>query len=304
MKKQMFKVLFEKGLFRKLCLICVMLIALIGIQPTIAGNKKFMTINAAKVLAERAIVESVIGLKIRTSELVQDMVAIHQRIDAKTAANIKGVEFTDIVYDKAKDIAKVTARINLGRVRTIVGKTINWRNRNIERVAFATSTRANAGALKALRAAELDAYSQLAKRIVGFKLISNTTVENYILKSDEAKTRLLAAIYGANLVSYRWDADGDAYVKLSLQMGEVEDILGQKINYGGTIIEVEGSGATKDDFNEKKDFNKADNTNTGGKYIDAKTIINDGVLNIPISGEPIEDIEHDTNYNGGGISLQ
>lgn len=295
MKNQNSVWLFKKGVLFKSVLVCLLAFGLVWASPALAGNKKFMTINAAKVLAERAIVESVIGLKIRTTERVEDMVAVHQRIDAKTAANIKGIEYSDIVYDSAKDIAKVTARINLGNVRTIVGKNINWGNRTIERVAFATSTPSNAGPLKALRAAELDAYSQLAKRIIGFNLESESSVENFILKSDEARTRLLAAIYGARLVGYRWDSNGDAYVKLSLKMGEVRDILGQRIMYDGVVVEVEGSGAQKDDFSEIA------NTDESGNFIQVGTSVREGNLDIPVNGEFVD--EEDTDNAGGGSNL-
>lgn len=294
MKKKIAELLIKPAL------ILTLSIAVVGLPPAIAGNKKLMTIQAGKVLAERAIVESVIGLKIKTTERVENMVAVHQRIDAKTAANIKGIQYSDIVYDKAKDIAKVTARINLGRVTTIIGKRINWGDKTIERVAFATSTEANAGPLKALRAAELDAYSQLAKQIVGFNLQSKTSVENYIMKNDEARTRLLAAIYGAKLVGYRWDADGDAYVKLALTMGEVDDILGQRINYNGTIIEVEGSGAQTDDFNEANSYDDG-NTSSSMKI---GTSVKEGNLDIPINGQSTPTVEQRVDYPAGGSTLQ
>ena len=294
MKKKIAELLIKSAL------ILTLSIAVVGLPPAIAGNKKLMTIQAAKVLAERAIVESVIGLKIKTTERVENMVATHQRIDAKTAANIKGIQYSDIVYDKAKDIAKVTARINLGRVTTIIGKRINWGDRTIERVAFATSTEANAGPLKALRAAELDAYSQLAKQIVGFNLQSKTSVENYIMKNDEARTRLLAAIYGAKLVGYRWDAEGDAYVKLALTMGEVDDILGQRINYNGTIIEVEGSGAQTDDFSEANSY---DDGNTGSS-MKIGTSVKEGNLDIPVNGQSTPTVEQRVDYPAGGSTLQ
>lgn len=294
MKKQIAELLIKSALILTLSM------AVVGLPPAIAGNKKLMTIQAAKVLAERAIVESVIGLKIRTTERVENMVAVHQRIDAKTAANIKGIQYSDIVYDKAKDIAKVTARINLGRVTTIIGKRINWGDRTIERVAFATSTGANAGPLKALRAAELDAYSQLAKQIVGFNLKSETSVENYITKNDEARTRLLAAIYGAKLVGYRWDAEGDAYVKLALTLGEVDDILGQRINHNGTILEVEGSGAQTDDFSEVNTYEEKNTTST----MKIGTAIKEGNLDIPLNGQAPPTVEQPVDYPAGGATLQ
>ncbi|HER63417.1 MAG TPA: hypothetical protein ENO11_05510, partial [Desulfobacteraceae bacterium] len=181
-----------------------------------AGNKKLMTVNAAKVLAERAVIESVVGLKIRATDKVENLVATHMKIEAKTAAEVKGINYTDIVYDPAKDIAKVTAELPVDRVRNIVGGDIRYGSMVIKRVAFASSSPDMVGPLKALRAAELDAYKQLAKQIVGFKLASDTTVENYILQNDAVRAKVLAAIWGAELAGYRWDNEGDAYVTLRL----------------------------------------------------------------------------------------
>ena len=76
-----------------------------------AGNKKLMTVNAAKILAERAVIESVVGLKLRATDKVENLVATHMKIEAKTAAEVKGINYSDIIYDSAKDIAKVTAEL-------------------------------------------------------------------------------------------------------------------------------------------------------------------------------------------------
>ncbi|MCK5231021.1 MAG: hypothetical protein KAR13_12180, partial [Desulfobulbaceae bacterium] len=53
-----------------------------------AGSKKIMSTRAAKVLAERAIVESIYGLKLRSTEEVVDMVAANfsGKTESKTAA--------------------------------------------------------------------------------------------------------------------------------------------------------------------------------------------------------------------------
>lgn len=217
-------------------------------SPAFAGSKKLMTIKAAKVVAERAIVESVIGLKVRSKESVENMVASEVVIDAKTAAEIKGIEFVDILYDREKDIAKVTAQISVGRVQNILGDRIDYGDQIVQRVGFATATPTMSGPLKALRAAELNAYQELAKKIVGFRIEGKTSVKNFILSSDTIKTRMMAAIYGAELLSYRWDEDGDAYVTLALKTRYVEDVLGQTLDYKGKVIKVEGMGAQVDDF--------------------------------------------------------
>ena len=125
----------------------VALALLLGTQVAVAGNKKLMTVNAAKVAAERAIVESVIGLKVRSSERVEDLVAQEVTVDAKTAAAIKGIEYADAIYDLEKDIAQVVATIKLGRVTNIIGRNIDFGGQTIQRVGFATSTPEMAGPL-------------------------------------------------------------------------------------------------------------------------------------------------------------
>ena len=215
-----------------------------------AGNKRIMSTRAAKVLAERALVESVYGLKIRATEEVQDMIASSfiGKTESKTSARISGVKFEEVIYDAQKDIAKVTATVQLDNIENIDGQVMDLKNKVFRRVAFATSTPSQAGPLQALRAAEVDAYKQLAKRVVGFTLESQTTIENYMLKSDIVKTKVLATIYLAQLTDFGWDDAGDAYVKMSLDIADISEILGEEIVSDDKVIEVEGAGAQVDDF--------------------------------------------------------
>ncbi len=219
-----------------------------------AGNKRMMTISAAKVVAKRALVETVHGLKVKTSEKVVDVVAANfvGSIESKTQASLHGIVYDEVVYDREKDIAKVIASVTLESITNIDGDTVELGNQTYKRVGFATSTQANAGPIQALRVAELDAYKQLIERIIGFTLESQTTVENYILKSDVIKTKVMATIYLANVTEYFWDEYGDAHVKMSLNVGEVSNVLGERILYEGDVLEVEGLGAQDDDFKEAR----------------------------------------------------
>ena len=218
------------------------------------GNKKIMTTRASKVLAERALVESIYGLKVRASEEVQDMIAANftGKTETKTSARISGVKFEEVVYDAEKDIAKTTASVSLESITNIDGDVMNLKNKIYRRVAFATSTPSQAGPLKALRAAEVDAYKQLVKRVVGFDLESQTTVENYMLTSDLVKTKVLATIYLAELTDFGWDDSGDAYVKMTLNVSDISEILGEGIVSDEEVIEVEGAGAQVDDFQQAR----------------------------------------------------
>ncbi|WDN88997.1 hypothetical protein BuS5_01965 [Desulfosarcina sp. BuS5] len=223
---------------------------LLAIPTAFAGNKKIMTTRAAKIIAERAIVESVYGLKLRATEEVKDMIAASfvGSTESKTSAKIKGIKIEDVVYDPEKDIAKATASIQLDSITNIDGKTIDLNNKIFRRVGFATSTPSQSGPLKALRAAELDAYTQIIKRIVGFTLESQSTVKNYMLTSDLVKTKVMATTYLAEVVDYGWDESGDAFVKMRLNTKEVAAMMGEGIVGEDEIIEVEGSGAREDDY--------------------------------------------------------
>jgi len=217
-----------------------------------ADNKKLMTVNAAKADAQRAIVESVVGLKVRSESNVQDMVAGGYTIDSKTSASIKGIEFVDTVYDPDKDIAKVTARIKLGNVINVIGLPTKYGDIEIERVGFGTSTPQNAAPLQALRAATIDAYKQLAEEVVGLKIDSTTSVENYVLKSDDVKTAVLAAIWGAKVTEFRWESDGNAVVKMSLKTNILKDVIGQTFVGDQGEVSVEGNGSSSDSFSQSQ----------------------------------------------------
>ncbi len=228
----------------------IFLIFLMFPSVCLAGNKRIMSIGAAKVIAERALVESIYGLKLRTTESVQDMIASSfvGTSETKTEATIRGITFDEVVYDAKKDIAKVTASVNLPNITNINGETIDLKGKVFRRVGFATSTPAAAGPLKALRAAEIDAYKQLVKQLVGFTLESHTKVENYMLKSDVIKTKVMATLFLAEVTEYGWHENGDAYVKMSLSVADFGDIIGQGVTGGASAVNVEGNGAQVDDF--------------------------------------------------------
>ncbi|MDY0190936.1 MAG: hypothetical protein RBR22_09410 [Desulfuromonas sp.] len=237
---------------RFLTVVTLVITVLFSASYSFAGNKRIMSIRAAKVLAERALVESVYGLKLRATESVENMVAasFEGSTESKTKSMIKGITYIDVIYDEASDIAKVTAEVTLPSITNIDGVEMDLHNKTFRRVGFATSTPAQAGPLQAMRAAELDAYKQLIKQVVGFQLESETSVENFMLKSDSVKTKVMATIYMAELVEYGWDDHGDAYVVLQLNLDEVNSMIGDVVQGQGQVIQVEGQGAQENDFQQ------------------------------------------------------
>ncbi|MCP4688629.1 MAG: hypothetical protein GY859_11305 [Desulfobacterales bacterium] len=229
-------------------LLCIFLLA----PGAWAGNDRLMSIMAAKTDAQRKLVETVYGFKVRSIEQVENLVASNYegKTESKTAARIKGIKIEKVVYDREKRIAKATASVQLKRIKNIDGLEVDLKNKVFRRTGFGTTPKGDKGSIQALRAAEVDAYKQLAQQVVGFTLESKTTVENFMLKSDSIKTKVMATSYLANLIDYGWDEYGDAFVKLSLDLDEVSEMLGQRVVGAGEIIEVMGQGAQEDDYSD------------------------------------------------------
>ncbi len=234
--------------FSKLIALVVVLLSTMPFLAHGQGNKKLMTVKAAKTDAQRGILESIAGLKIRSETEVQDMVQIRFDIDAQTSGLVKNIKFTDIVYDPQKDIAKVVAQIKVGKVKDVNGRLIDYGDIVVERVGFGTSTPSNAGPLRALRAAQIHAYQQLAEQIVGLQIDSHTKVEDFILKSDDIKAQVLAAVWGAKIVDFSWDSNDDATVKISIKPNYIRDVMGQVFVGEHPEIIAEGMGTSNDTF--------------------------------------------------------
>lgn len=219
-------------------------------------KKKLNSINSAKILAERNIVETIYGIKLKYNEQVDNFIdgTFQGTTETKTGKRkIVGIEFDEIKYDPDKDIAMATASLKLSRLANVIDKDKfnldKYPDKVIQRTAFATSTPANAPKIAALRAAEIDAYKNLYKKIGGFTLESHTTVENFMLKSDQVKTSVIGALMGAEFMGFSWEGEGDdaiAVVKLRINMKDLSDMLGEKVvDFDREYLEAEGQAAQR-----------------------------------------------------------
>ncbi len=217
-------------------------------------GKKLNSINCARLMAERNIVETVYGVKLRFSEQVTNIIegSFVGTTETKTGQrSIKGIEFEPAKYDPDKDIAQVTATLKLAKIADLVDQSkfniAKNPDKTVKRTAFATSTPENVPKLAALRAAELDAYKNLYKKIGGFTLESRSKVENFVLTSDVVKASVIGAIMGAEFVGFAWDgvgSDAIAVVKLRINIDELNEMLPEKIvGVEGSHVEAEGRAA-------------------------------------------------------------
>lgn len=224
--------------------------------------KRVKSLNCARVLAQRNIVETVYGVKIKFLEEVTNISEGNflGTTEAKTGKRaIKGIEFIE-KYDPKNDIAQVTAVLKLKRIADIIDtdrfKLDKFPEKSIKRTAFASSTPDTVRKIATLRAAELEAYKNLYKKIGGFTLESQSKVENFVLKSDKVKASVIGAILGAEYGGFAWEGRGEdaiAVVKLRLNLKELSEMLGQKIiDYDSDVVEAEGRAAIKPEDPKKK----------------------------------------------------
>lgn len=223
--------------------------------------KRLNSINCARILAQRDIVETVYGVKIKFIEEVTNLSEGNflGTTETKTGKRaIKGIKFIE-KYDPKHDIAQVTAILKLKKIADIIDTAKfhldKYPEKTIKRTAFASSTPANVKKLAALRAAEIEAYKNLYKRIGGFTLESHSKVENFVLKSDTVKASVIGALMGAEFMGFSWEGKGDdavAVVRLRLNLKELSEMLGEKIiNYDGDFVEATGR-AAQDNSPHKK----------------------------------------------------
>ncbi len=269
--------------------------------PAMAGNKKLMTIEMAKQDLKRNLMESVVGYKVKKEGefgLTEDP---NLKVDSKAHALIKGVQVDECVYDPGKDIAICYGHMDLADVINVLGEYNYYQNVTIKHVGLGTTNPAARPALQALRAAMLDAYQQLAALLVGEEIYSRSQVENFILTKDVNRSRLCAAVYGAYIPQHSvkfgkkgwgWDAEGDAYVILQLDVEKVRDVMGNILIYQGeNIVEVMGMGTSKDELSESDD--------QAGALKGGSTKVSYGDLAVPTEAAPPA---ADSDYKGGAAA--
>ncbi len=271
-------------------------------QGAVAGNKKLMTIKMAKQDLKRNLMESVVGYKVKSQGefgLTEDA---NLKVDSKANAVLKGVQVDECVYDKGKDIAICYGHLELGSVQNILGEYNVYKDVVIRGMGMGSMTEESRPPLRALRAAMINAYEEMAALLVGEEIFSRSTAENFVLTSDKNRSRLCAAVYGAHIPQHSvkfgkkgwgWDEEGDAYVILQMDVEKVRDLIGNTIRYQGeNIVEVMGMGSMTDELSAPQE---GDVVRAGG------TKVRYGDLDVPTPGA--QDTA-DPDYKGGAEAQQ
>jgi hypothetical protein len=96
--------------------------------------------------------------------------------------------------------------------------------------------------LMAKRAAQQDAYRNLAETIYGIKIDSKTTVNNFVTQDDKIRSRLQAFLRGAQVVSVDYLPDGTCKVEVEIKVAALQRVLRRQFAYSGESIRAVGYG--------------------------------------------------------------
>ncbi len=219
------------------------------------AQRRLMAKRAAKVDALRNLTEVIYGLQIDSQTTVRDFVTQSDLIRSGVSAVIQGAQ--EIDYRELPDgTAEVTMEITLGDVEDILGRGIRHENKTVEATGYGapsgeavkpsqpahsiSSIRAKGSglepndpnmsqaerALMAKRAAKLDALRNLAEQVYGVRITSDSYVRDFVLQSDDTRSRVSTFIQGARVVSEQQMPDGSYQVEVELDIEPLRDILG------------------------------------------------------------------------------
>jgi len=219
------------------------------------AQKKLMTRRAAKVDALRNLTEIIYGLRIDSQTTVRDFVTQSDIIRSRVSAVIQGAQ--EIDYRELPDgTAEVVMEITLGTVEDILGRKIRYDTQTVQATGYgapsgesampaqpayssgAISARGNGiepgdsgmspaeKALMAKRAAKLDALRNLAEQVYGVRITSDSYVRDFVLQSDETRSKVNTFIQGARVVSEQQMPDGSYQVEVELDIEPLKGVLG------------------------------------------------------------------------------
>lgn len=118
----------------------------------------------------------------------------------------------------------------------------------------------NKAKVRAIRAARMDGYRQLAENIMGLKINSKTTVRDFITESDQIRSQLNTFIKGAKSDDMRILDDGTVEMDMSLFLGDMWKIIVKSQKYMKFHKKNDNSN-NNDNDNSNNNNNYNDNSN-------------------------------------------
>jgi len=206
-------------------------------------RERLKATRAAELDADRLLVERIYGVQVDSDSTVGDLALRDDSIAAAASASLVGAllvgepEYFDDGRVEVVKAVKIEQVIETLRRKTKEKLRADGTSETVafdEKTELATEgkvleVQGNAalpGSLghqkvMAKRAAELDAYRHLARRLMNIRIDSQTTVRDYCLESDEIVASLSRVLKGAEPTAIRYLDDGTCEVDMKITKQDI-----------------------------------------------------------------------------------
>ena len=207
------------------------------------AQARIQATRAAELDADRLLIERIYGVQVDSETTVGELAMRGDLVTGSTGASLVGAiivgepEYFDDGRVEVVKAVKIEQVIETIRRKTKEKLRADGTTETVEfdeKAEIATEGKtlevmgnaALPGSLghqrvMAKRAAELDAYRNLARRLMDIRIDAETTVRDACLESDELVASLSQLIKGAEPVSITYLEDGSCEVKMSVQKQDV-----------------------------------------------------------------------------------
>jgi len=199
----------------------------------------------AKTDGDRLLVERILGLRIDATTHVFDLALVSADFRTAFDQEIKGIRTRGEITFKddlsVEAVREVTIREVIETIQRTIRKTqdvLGVKEERITNIARETKDTVLAvmgnGAVPgskgqrkilAKRAAEVDAYRQLAEQVTGIRIKGDTYVRNLVTVSDQIQSVLAAMLRGAKTTGIEYYEDDTCAVTMSLTIREVLETI-------------------------------------------------------------------------------
>jgi len=205
-------------------------------SPVSASQGKLLAKQAAKVDAQRNLLEQIEGVRVSAKTTVKNFMTESDVIHTQVDGLIAGAE---VVSEQELDDGsfEVKLRLNMHPLARIIppselvppppappSGTIPGQSLTLH--SFSDGARSVAQArLMAEEAAKKDGLRQILEQLKGVVITGSTTVENFMTTDDRIRARVEGIIRGARVVDTRYNEDGTVEVDMVLEHPDISQVV-------------------------------------------------------------------------------
>lgn len=208
-----------------------------GLKPTIwqsiTPQEQLKVRRVAQMDAYRALAERIYGFQVDGYTCVYDFMLESDVIRSRVNAVLRGAFETEPAEYFDDGSVQVVYGVNMAEIieeiERFSSKNVSSYKRSVSRnlrqvEALGMSAIPDTEGMRkvhAKRAAELDAYRQMAERVTGIRLSGGTTVAELCLESDQMLGSVSAFLKGLKPVSITFDENGSCEVVMQLKKRQI-----------------------------------------------------------------------------------